>query len=282
MSFISDLLLLATAVGIGVMSAVTGMGGGFAMVPLLVLAYGVETHLAVGTSLMAIIPKALSISMEYLRQKRVDMKVGLLTAVLTIPSAAIGAYATKLFPSRSLAGFFGVALILVAVRMATATPGGGEGARRDQRRESRPRRPSAWELRLVSAEGKGFDFDYKANVSAGALLLFLEGFLSGLLGIGGGAVVVPTYVLVMGMPMHVAVATSMFGMVFTTAAGSVVHSLMGHVVAHRVLLLAAGGVIGGQIGARTAKRLRSSTLRRIFGALLAFVGVRMIVLAFLF
>jgi uncharacterized membrane protein YfcA len=93
-----------------------GVGGGIFVVPILVLAFSLETRQAVGTSLVMIIFTALSATAAYYPQKRIDWKIGIAAAMVTVPGAAIGAYATQLFSSRNLAIIFGAVLFLMLIR----------------------------------------------------------------------------------------------------------------------------------------------------------------------
>ena len=97
---------------------------------------------------------------------------------------------------------------------------------------------------------------------------FIGGISAGLLGIGGGAVVVPVLSVLMGVPMHAAVATSMFTMMFTTAAGSTYNIMLGHVNLYFALALGMGMLVGGQIGSRLACKVNAVQLKQIFGLIL--------------
>ncbi len=116
----------------------------------------------------------------------------------------------------------------------------------------------------------------KKKVWLGLALSFFGGLSSGLLGIGGGALLVPIMNLAMGMTMHVTTATSMFTMIFTSTSGVVQHLSLGHVNLESALLLAVGTIFGAQLGAYGSKKISGGNLRRIFGLVLIIISIRMI------
>jgi hypothetical protein len=251
----------------GFLGALLGIGGGIIVVPLLVLAFNLDTRVAVGTSLLMITFTALSGTYAYHLQRRIDWKIGIITALFTVPGASLGAYATKFFNSKSLALIFGVVLCLIAVAMLRRSyRGTGE-------RES-PRRGRGWKRRLVDRAGTVFEYD--ARIHSALILFFVGGFASGFLGIGGGVIVVPLLTVYLGLPMHMAVATSMLTMIFTSISGVSTHILLGHVKFEYAVPLVIGILAGTQLGARTAKRLRSVSLERAFAIAIILIGIILI------
>lgn len=261
--------LIALAFLVGIVSALMGVGGGFVVVPALAMIYGLDPRNAVGTSSLMIVFTAISSTIAYAMQRRIDYKVGALMTLGTVPGGILGAYATNFVKSKELAALFGIFEIAIAIRMAMerggaprGTDGGAAGGK------------WAWERVLV--DSKGEVFRYRANIPPALAMSFLGGFASGFFGIGGGAVMVPVMVLVAGIPMHLAVAASMFMMIFTSISAASTHLLLGNVLLEYSLLLAIGIIGGTQIGARIARRLRAKWLRRAFGLFLVVVGVRMV------
>ncbi|ADT83706.1 sulfite exporter TauE/SafE family protein [Thermococcus barophilus] len=237
----------AVGVVIGILAALFGLGGGFLIVPTLNL-LGVEIHHAVGTSSAAVVFTSLSSALAYSRQKRVHYKVGLLLASTAIIGAYIGAWMTSLLNPAQLKVIFGATLILVAIRIyrkKTAEPS---------------------EVKLE---------DVKINYKLVPVGGFFAGIASGLLGVGGGIINVP-FLVWLGMPIHYAVATSSFAIVFTAASGAIKHYMMGNVEAQWLVLLVPGLIIGAQLGAKIAKRTKASNLKRAFAVVLALLALRMI------
>ncbi|WP_461864600.1 sulfite exporter TauE/SafE family protein [Thermococcus sp.] len=232
---------------IGILAALFGLGGGFLIVPTLNF-LGVEIHHAVGTSSAAVVFTSLSSAIAYHRQRRIHYKVGLLIASTAVVGAYMGAWMTSFISSAQLKVIFGVALILVAVRIyrkKTAEPS---------------------EVRLEDVE-----VDYRLVPVGG----FFAGIASGLLGVGGGIINVP-FLTYLGLPIHYAVATSSFAIVFTATAGTLKHYALGNVEAQWLLLLVPGLIIGAQLGARMAKRIKAMSLKNGFAVVMALLALRMI------
>ena len=256
-----ELLLPVIGFLIGAVATLAGVGGGVFIVPLLTIAFSFSPSYAVGTSLTAIIFTAVAASVGYSWQKRILYKAGLLLAVLTVPGAFLGAYLTAILPAALLGLIFGVFLILVAVQMLAE--------------DSVFRKNGKKGASFVTSEAELFA--YRKRLASGVLLAFFGGLASGMLGIGGGAVLVPIMVLILLMPIHLAVATSMFTMILTSLSGVVQHYALGHVNFEFALLLAVGSVLGAQLGAYASKRLSGKNLHRIFAVVLLIVSVQIII-----
>jgi hypothetical protein len=125
----------------------------------------------------------------------------------------------------------------------------------------------------------GTIFEYDANVPVGLVLGFFGGLSSGLLGIGGESLMVPILHLTMGFPMHVTVATSMFIMIFTSTFGAATHFSLGNVHINYATFLCLGVIFGAQLGDYFSKRISGEGLRKMFGVVLLFVSLRMILRA---
>jgi len=257
------IVLPALAFLVGIIASMTGVGGGVFIVPVLTLIYGFEPAHASGTSLAAIVFTSLSSTLSYKRQKRIDYLVGVALTGTTVPGAFLGSYVTSLVSKQALGLAFSFFLMFVALRMFL-----GFTAFKKLRMENR-----GWNRKVIDSEG--VVFSYKTNLWYAPLLGFLGGFFSGLLGIGGGALLVPAMHLVMNVPMHLAVATSMFTMIFTSLSGTFTHLWLGNVRLEYSAFLALGVVFGAQIGAWTARRVSGKGLRRMFAVVLLIAGLRM-------
>ena len=281
-------ITLVVAVAIGIISATVGVGGGFLMVPYMVTLFAYPTKLAVGTSNLVIVFSALSGSIAYFRQKRIDYKVGALAATLSVPGGIIGAYLTNFVTSGQLAIIFSIALFFVGTRMIffprERTKDIGprdrkEGPVGDNQKKDKnlptDRRRYAWKREIV--DSAGHKFSYESRVLRAVPFYFLAGVASGLLGIGGGVVIVPTLEILASFPMHLAVATSMFTMIFTSISTATTQLLLGHVVFDYVIFLIIGIVVGAQVGARVAKRMRGSGVERTFGVTMLAIGVYLLI-----
>jgi uncharacterized membrane protein YfcA len=212
-----------------------------------------------------IIFTSLSSAIGYWRQRRIDYKVGLILTLTTVPGAFAGAYLTSFIEEKLLGLIFGVFLVFVALRMAFQF---------NLYHIQIPRIGKIWHRKIVDSGGTVFEYD--TNVKLGLVLSFFGGFSSGLLGIGGGALMVPILHLTMGFPMHVTVATSMFIMVFTSISGAATHFSLGNVHISHAVFVCIGVIFGAQLGAYFSKKISGKNLRRIFGVVLLLVSIRMI------
>lgn len=232
---------------IGILAALFGLGGGFLIVPTLNL-LGVEIHHAVGTSSAAVVFTSLSSAIAYSRQKRIHYKAGLLLASTSILGAYIGAWMTSYISAGMLKAIFGIALIIVAIRIY----------------RKKTREPSEVKLEEVK-------LNYKLIPVGG----FFAGVASGLLGVGGGIINVP-FLTYLGLPIHYAVATSSFAIVFTAMSGALKHYALGNIEFQWFILLTPGLIVGAQLGARIAKRMKANNLKNIFAVVMALLALRMI------
>jgi len=261
-----DLIFLPLlALPVGVLAAMVGVGGGIFIVPLLTLIYDFKTPEAIGTSLAMIIFTSIFSTVSYSRQKRIDYKVGLVLSVATIPGAIVGALAANIINPAQLGLIFGIFLVFVALRMLFTYNWGKQEAKRTDK---------FWHRKIIDSDGT--IFEYYSDLRKGFPLSFFGGFFSGLLGIGGGVVMVPIMHFLMDFPIHLAVATSMFIMIFTSLAGASTHFTLGNVYFEYMILLCVGIIFGTQVGAYISKRTSGKTLRRVFGVIVILVSIMMI------
>jgi len=254
-------LLPAFGFFIAIVASLTGIGGGIFIVPVLTLLYEFVPANAVGTSLTAIIFTAVAATLNYARQRRIYWRTGLVLAVVTMPGAYLGAWLTTQIQPRDLGLIFGFFLVFVAVYIMTDL----SNLRRSKNQNK------------VSTQKSDSDLVKSGKtIAIGAGLSFFGGLASGLLGIGGGLLVVPIMTFAMGMAIHLATATSMFTMMFTSVSGVVQHYQASHINFESALLLALGAVFGAQVGAYTSKRISSKNLRRVFGIVVIVSGLNMI------
>jgi uncharacterized protein len=260
-----ELLLPFVGFFIGVLAALTGVGGGIVIVPFLILAYSFAPANAVGTSLFAILITAVAATVGYYRQKRIDYKTGLLLAATTVPGALLGAFITSVTKPMILGLIFGVFLIFVALRVLLQASRFGRNL------------PSHHSVEENKLNLKAAWHKTRRRLIVGVALGFFGGVASGLLGVGGGIVLVPIMSLVLEMDIHVAVATSMFTMIATSITGVVQHSSLGNINFEYALLLGFGAVVGAQLGAFGSKKLSGRNLQLIFALLLLAVSIQMII-----
>jgi uncharacterized membrane protein YfcA len=261
-------LLPLLGFGVGALGTLVGAGGGFILVPVLLFVYPDDPPAVITTiSLAVVFLNALSGSLAYARQGRIDYRSGLLFAAAAVPGAVLGAWAVR-FLSRGLFNLvFGVLLLAIALLLAL---------RPVPHPHERKHRPGAWTRALVDRAGHHYRWSYRAEV--GTALSFLVGFISSVLGIGGGIIHVPILVMLLSFPIHIATATSHFVLAITAFAGTLTHLLSGEFGAawSRTLLIGAGVVAGAQLGAALAPRARPAFITRSLALGLALVGARLL------
>jgi uncharacterized membrane protein YfcA len=251
-------LLILFGFLIGIIASLTGVGGGIFIVPILTFFYDFKVSEATATSLTTIIFTAIAATINYSRQKRIFYKTGLILIVTTAPAAYLGAWLATIMEERLLGLIFGFFLMVVAIRMIVST----------LRKKTQS---GSFSVKTDSELIKS-----RETIIIGASLGFFGGLASGLLGIGGGTLIVPIMTVIMGMPIHYATATSMFTMIFTSVSGVTKYYQSNLINFPVALMLAAGTVIGAQVGAYTSKRISGRNLSLIFGVMLIAAGINMI------
>ncbi len=260
MTFLGGAVLFAAGLAIGSFGTLIGAGGGFLLVPLLLLGYHFDPPDAVGTSLALVFLNAVSGSAAYLRQKRVDLALGVRFAAATIPGAIGGAYLTRALSSSVFSLGFGCLLLAIAGLLLS-------GIRL---------RPSARATRRRFSGAAGVSHEYYVDAWKGVVVSFLVGVLSTTFGIGGGIIHVPFLIVVLSVPVHVATATSQFVLSVSTFVGALTFLSLGHVRLPTTAVIGAGILIGAQLGARLSVRASPVLIKRVLAASLALVGLRMI------
>ncbi len=257
------LILVALGFGIGGLGTLIGIGGGAYLVPALILLYGFEPRLATGTSLFFVFLNVLSGSISYLRLKRVDVKLGLLLTVPTIPGAIIGAYLVGYIEHFMFRLIFAALLVWASLYLLIKPKGQFDTVK-----------TGGYGRKIIDSSGKVYT--YSINIPLGLVTSFVAGFASSIFGIGGGVLHVPIMIHILGIPVHVATATSHFILVFTTLFGSVTHSMLNNVSFEYAILLGLGGVLGAQVGARVSGLVGDVKIKRLLGLTLLLVAVRLV------
>ena len=260
MTLIDVAIQLTLGFLVGVLGTLVGAGGGFLLVPLLMLAYHLPPADAVGTSLALVFLNALSGTFAYLRQRRVDLSLGWKFAVATVPGAVGGAFLTRALTSTRFSLGFGLTLLAVAGLLITET--------------TAPPSSRAASRTLVDAGGAVHE--YQVDAWKGVVVSLLVGFFSSIFGIGGGVIHVPFLIVGLSLPVHVATATSHFVLSISAFVGAVTYFALGHVRLATVGIMGSGILLGAQVGARLSLRAQGVLIRGILAGSLVLVGGRMI------
>lgn len=262
-------LLLLTSFVAGIFGALSGLGGGSILTPILILGFGVDLRYAIGASLISVIATSSGAASAYVKEGYTNMRIGMFLELATTLGAVLGALTAAYFNKSVLAIIFGLAMFQSAWMSLKPKTESGSSDKAD---------PLATWLnmngRYPSANGP---IEYKAqNVPAGFGLMFVAGWLSGLLGIGSGAIKVLAMDQAMKLPFKVSTTTSNFMIGVTAAASAGIYLSRGYidpVLAAPVML----GVLGGSlIGAKLLPKTNNKTLRNIFAVLVVLIGIQMV------
>jgi len=265
---LEEVLLVFIGLIIGVIGSFMGVGGGFILVPTLILLFSFEAHHAVGTSIAIVLFTGLSSFIAYSGQKRVDWKTGLTLEIVTAPGALLGSYATEFVSSKNLELLFVFLLFWLAYQMWRERD-------RDNRAfgEMNIAHGFVWKRRITDAEGNILEYNIK--IFAALILSFFAGFSSGFFGIGGGIMKVP-FLIYSGMPVHIAIATSSLMVTITALSALIGHASLADVQYVYLLFLVPGVLTGAQIGARIAKGTKPKMLRKFFSLMLLVISILML------
>ena len=244
-------VLVVAGAAIGTISSMIGVGGGILMVPLLSFFFVATTQEAVGTSLAAVVVTSLFSSLRYGRQGVIDYALAGWMAPSVIAGAWLGAWLTTQISSDGLALAFGLLLMYPALMMVSG-------------RE--PKEIAQW-FRLPNQ-----DRGPVKVVAIGAV----AGIASGFFGVGSGILMVPAMAVFLGVDMLHAVATSLLVMGPSALVASVQHFFLNNLHFELMLPLAAGIVVGAQLGPRLAMAMPRRRLRQAFGIVLAYAGANMV------
>ncbi len=263
------LLLALGSVAAGFLGALTGLGGGVVLVPLLTLVFGVDLRYAIGASLVSVIATSSAAAASYVRDGYSNVRVGMFLEVATTIGAVVGAMIASLVPVSAVSIVFGVVLLwsaIVSLRHLTDGSGPTEAD------------PIATALRLdgsFPAEGRLQTY-HVAHVPGGWVLMFIAGGLSGLLGIGSGALKVLAMDQVMGLPFKVSTTTSNFMIGVTAAASAGLYLHRGYIDPGLTMPVMLGVLVGATLGARLLAGAQVGALRLVFGFVIIALGAQMI------
>ncbi len=269
-------LVFAGSLLAGLLGALTGLGGGVVLVPLLTIAFHVDIRYAIGASLISVIATSSGAAAAYVREGFSSIRIGMFLEIATTVGAVFGAFLASRVPTRALAVIFGLVLLYSAWLSWQQT----------HHPEVPNSHPNPWSdrLRMSGAypDGHGGQCHYTVDrIPAGFATMFGAGTLSGLLGIGSGAVKVLAMDRIMRIPFKVSTTTSNFMIGVTAAASAGIYWKRGYIdpgLAFPVML----GVLGGSLlGARYLVRAQVSMLRSIFTLVILALGIEMIVNGFL-
>ena len=266
-------LVWAGALASGFLGALTGLGGGVVLVPLLTIFFKVDLHYAIGASLVSVIATSSGSAAAYVKEGFSNIRIGMFLEIATTIGALLGAYLTARVPSSAIAVIFGVVLVYSAY-----------SARRTRPREEgeRPPDPLATKLKMNGTfpDTSGVRSYNVYRVPAGFSIMFGAGALSGLLGIGSGAMKVVAMDQAMRIPFKVSTTTSNFMIGVTAAASAGVYLVRGYIDPGLAMPVMLGVLIGSLMGTRVLVKTKTKSLRLVFSVVIVLLGIEMLIKGF--
>lgn len=240
----------------GLLGALTGIGGGILLTPILALHFGIPIREAIGTSLVAVITTSAASSSVHLQRHTTDIRLGMTLELATALGAAVMAYLVGYFNRNALEGLFAGFLLYSSIMILVR---GGK-----VKDEDLPTRNGNGEMVIPPYEPKRYPLGLSASLVAGAL--------SGLLGIGGGPIKVPVMYIFMNVPLMVATATSNFMIGVTAAASAIVYYRRGDILVDYAAPMAVGVFLGSLLGARLAPRIHTKIVVYLLVAVMLYLA----------
>jgi hypothetical protein len=271
-----DNLLILLLIGfiVGTLGTLIGAGGGFILVPILIITNPqLSPDIITAISMAIVAANAISGSFAYARSGRIDYKAGIVFALFTIPGSILGVYTTSYIPKNAFHIIFGVLLILLAIflfisKKRITVPGFKVPGIKNRYKHH------------ILTDRLGTTYEYTYNQYTGIIISILVGYLSPLLGIGGGIIHVPALVNWLNFPVYVATATSHFILAVMSTVSVITHIAEGNYkdpyVLRMVLGIGAGAIAGAQLGAFLSHKIKGNMIIRALALCLALVGIRIL------
>jgi uncharacterized membrane protein YfcA len=264
-----SLWIFLSSIIAGLLGSLTGLGGGVVIVPVLTVLFHVDIHYAIGASLVSVIATSSGAAAAYVREGYSNIRIGMFLEIATTVGALFGAWLTTRVPTHAIGIVFGIVLLYSAYAsirikehaLATGKPD-----------------PLALRLRMNGAmPSDSGPAPYTAQrVPAGFSLMFLAGSLSGLLGIGSGAVKVLAMDQAMRLPFKVSTTTSNFMIGVTAAASAGIYLSRGYISPGLAMPVMLGVLAGSLIGSKILVHAQVKTLRIVFAVVIVALGMEMV------
>lgn len=265
-----SLILLLGACLAGFIGSLTGLGGGVIVIPLLTLGFGVDMRYAIGAALVTSIASSSGAAAAYIKEGITNVRIGMFLEIATTTGAVVGAIVAMYLDKMYIAIIFGIVLIFSAVRSVRK--------KEEHIDYSAPGDKLGDKLRLngsyTTPDGEVVKYNVH-NVIGGYSLMTLAGILSGLLGIGSGALKVLAMDTAMKIPFKVSTTTSNFMVGVTAAASAVIYLQRGYIDPGLALPIVVGVLIGAFFGSKILPKANVTKLRILFSVVIFFLAISM-------
>jgi len=273
---VDPFVLSALGLAVGLLSGMFGVGGGFLLTPLLIF-YGVPPAVAVSTQANQVMATSIAGASSHWRDGAVDVRLGGLMLAGGLAGSLIGVVVFRILRAIGAADAVISALYIIFLTvvgglmawesLASLRSGGGDPGRRTRLR--------AW-MRSLPMKRRFPRSGLYISIIPPAMIGFFVGVLAAILGVGGGFILAPAMVYLLGVPTRVMVGTSLFQIIFLTAFVTVLQAtLNGTVDIVLAFFLMIGGVVGARIGASLARRLKAAQLRLLLAGLVLLLGAQL-------
>src|SRR6266498_4577609 len=262
-------LVWAGSLCAGFLGALTGLGGGVVLVPLLTIFFHVDLRYAIGASLVSVIATSSGSAAAYVKEGFSNIRIGMFLEIATTLGALLGAYLTAKVPASAIAIIFGLMLVYSAYVSRRTRPRTDIEA---------PPDPLATKLNMNGTfpDTSGLRSYNVYRVPAGFGVMFGAGTLSGLLGIGSGALKVVAMDQAMKIPFKVSTTTSNFMIGVTAAASAGVYLSRGYIDPGLTMPVTLGVLLGSILGARLLVKTRTKNLRLVLSLVIVLLGIQML------
>lgn len=272
------LFLVGSGVAAGLLGSLLGLGGGILIIPILVLALKVPMHTAIATSLLCVIATSSAAASRNVRRGIANIHLGVTLEIGTVLGAMIGSAVAGLLPGTTLMLIFGIAMCLMSAPMMRGV--GDQPVAAEEGDPEATEEPSRFANAL-----RGSFYDHATNSEVSYIVRRLPlavsisgfaGILSGLLGVGGGIITVPTLATFCDVPIKAAAATSNFIIGVTALASAIIYYGRGDVSPLISAASVVGVFLGSRIGTVVATRVHQRSLRRAFAVIMVLIGAQLI------
>jgi uncharacterized membrane protein YfcA len=268
---VQEIILIVTAFLVAAFGSVIGAGGGFLLMPVLLIMYpGDAQQKLTFISLFAVLVNAATAAFNYARQGRVDYRSALLLGACTVPTSILARMLEGCIDRRHFSGLFGGLLIAIAAFIIWRMSRAG-----DKGWHETPIKPGWWRREITDSSGMTFTYGYDVRLAVAVSMV--EGFIASFFGIGGGILHMPVMTQLLHFPPHIAAATSIL-VLSIGALAAVGTDLVAHgsdVPMALALVAGVGGFLGAQVGTRLARRLSGRRLLYLLAIALIIAGTRL-------